>query len=142
MNSARKLFYQREDGVAAVEFAIIGPLFALMLFGMIAFGIWLSAANTIQQVAAGAARASVAGLNSREREALARTYVTNTLVSDSFIDVDHVTVAVTDDTKETGRFMVTVTFDATHLPIWNLVGSDLLPGQEIRRESVIISGGI
>ena len=142
MNSVRNAFYHKEDGVAALEFAIIAPVFVLMLFGMIAFGIWLSAANTIQQVAAGAARASVAGLNNEERETLARSYVANMLVSDAFIDADHVMVAITDETREDGRFLVTVSFDATHLPIWNLIGNDLLPGREIRRESVIVSGGI
>lgn len=141
MYRERPKFHRNAEGTAAIEFAIIAPVFILMLFGMIAFGIWLGAANTIQQVTAGAARASVAGLTSKEREALARDYVTNSLLANGLIDVDRVDVSVAEDPDVDDRFRVTVTFDATHLPIWDLIGSDLLPGQQIQREAVIVVGG-
>ena len=135
-------FHHRVDGTAAIEFAIIVPVFFLMVFGMIAFGIWLSAANTIQQAAAGAARASVAGLNSAERESFARSYIENTLASGAFVDPEKILVEVGDNPDLAGSYRVIVTYDASDLPIWNMIGSNLLPDPEIRRESVILNGGI
>ena len=51
-------FGQDGCGTAVVEFAIIAPVFILVLFLMIGFGIYLSAAHSVQQLAADAARAS------------------------------------------------------------------------------------
>ncbi len=135
-------FHQRVEGTAAIEFAIITPVFLLMVFGMIAFGIWLSAANTIQQVAAGAARASIAGLNSTERETFARDYIANTLTTSAIVDAEKVVVEVGDNPELSGSYRVTITYDASDLPIWNLMGSHLLPDPEIRRESVVLNGGL
>lgn len=142
MIPSRQKFYRGVGGSAAVEFAIISPVFALMVFGMIAFGIWLSAANTIQQAAAGAARASVAGLNAAERETFARDYVANTLVSSALVDAERVRVEVTDNPALEGSYRVVVIYNAENLPIWDLIGSELLPAHEIRQESVILNGGI
>ena len=138
----RRQFYHNGNGAAAVEFAIVAPVFILMLFGMIAFGLWLSAAHTVQQVASGAARSCVAGLDSDEREQLAEAYVANALSADSLIDPDLVDIAVHDDPDVPENFRVTVTYDASNLPIWSLLGSSLLPGRKIRRETVVMAGGI
>jgi Flp pilus assembly protein TadG len=53
----------KPDGASAVEFAIIAPVFILMIVGMLAYGIYFGAANSVQQIAADAARTSIAGLN-------------------------------------------------------------------------------
>ena len=142
MMPRKRNVYPSDSGVAAVEFAVIAPVFIFMLFGMIAFGLWLSAAHTVQQVASGAARACVAGLDSDERERLAEAYVANALSGDSLIDPDRVDIIVRDDPDVPENFRVTVTYDASNLPVWNLLGSSLLPGREIRRETVIMAGGI
>ena len=60
-------FYSHERGASAVEFAIVGPVFVLLMMGMIAYGIYFGAVHSVQQLAADAARASVAGLDESER---------------------------------------------------------------------------
>ena len=46
------LFFKRnKSGTAAVEFAILAPVFLLILMGMIAFGLYLGVANAVQQLA-------------------------------------------------------------------------------------------
>ncbi|MEZ5946207.1 MAG: TadE/TadG family type IV pilus assembly protein [Hyphomonas sp.] len=142
MKRSKQGFYPNEEGASAVEFALIAPVFTFMMFGMIAFGVWISAAHTVQQAASGAARACVAGLDSNERENLAADYLTHALPRGGLVDPDAVTVAVTDDPDVPGNFRVSVTFDASGLPVWNLLGSTLLPGHEIRRDSVITAGGL
>lgn len=73
--SARCGFVRDMRGASALEFALIAPVFLLMIFAMIAFGIYLGAAHSLQQIAAGAARASIAGLDEEERHSLARAYI-------------------------------------------------------------------
>ncbi len=48
-----------EDGAAAVEFAIVSPVFLLIVVGILAYGLYFGAANSVQQLAADAARAAM-----------------------------------------------------------------------------------
>ncbi|RVD33089.1 pilus assembly protein, partial [Mesorhizobium sp. M4A.F.Ca.ET.020.02.1.1] len=50
-------------GTTAVEFAMLAPLFILLLLGMVAYGIYFGASHSVQQIAADAARTAIAGLN-------------------------------------------------------------------------------
>ncbi len=60
------LFFKRnKSGTAAVEFAILAPVFLLILMGMIAFGLYLGVANAVQQLAADATRTALAGIDPR-----------------------------------------------------------------------------
>jgi Flp pilus assembly protein TadG len=43
-------------GTSAVEFAMLAPLFILLLLGMVAYGIYFGASHWVQQIAADAAR--------------------------------------------------------------------------------------
>lgn len=52
---ARKLL-RRRDGAAAVEFAIVLPLFVLVIFGGLAFGMAMLNLNALQSVATQGAR--------------------------------------------------------------------------------------
>ena len=65
-------FSKNRDGAAAIEFAIITPVFLLVLFGIINYGAYLGVLNGVQQLTAEAARASIAGLSDDERLLLAR----------------------------------------------------------------------
>ena len=65
-------------GASAVEFALITPLFLLMLFGIVIFGGYLTMVHGVQQLAAEAARSSVAGISDSERNTIATGYVSAT----------------------------------------------------------------
>ncbi len=51
-----KALLKRRDGAAAVEFAVVFPLFALVLFGGLGFGMAMLDLNALQSVATQAAR--------------------------------------------------------------------------------------
>ncbi len=53
-NAATRL--KERDGATAVEFAVVFPLFALVLFGGLSFGMAMLNINTLQSVATQAAR--------------------------------------------------------------------------------------
>ncbi|MDO9418943.1 TadE/TadG family type IV pilus assembly protein [Pararhizobium sp.] len=138
---AVKALPQDQSGAAALEFAILAPVFLMIVFSIIAYGIYLSTANTIEQIAADAARTAVAGLSEKERQDLATDYIRVSTLNQTFLDRDKLTVAVKDDSANKSQFTVTVTYDASGLPIWTLF-SFALPGTEIRRYATIRTGGI
>ena len=127
-------------GGAAIEFAIVAPLFILTLLTLAAYGIYLSTAHAVQQIAADSARIAVAGLSENERRALARDYIGSAALDYPFIDAAKLEVAVGDD-AEPGQFTVRLAYDATGLPIWNLF-TFTMPDTRIERYSTIRIGGL
>src|SRR5690606_19342562 len=63
------------SGTSAVEFAILTPVFLLLLTGMLAYGIYFGAAHSLQQLAADAARIAIAGLDEDERDSLVDAFL-------------------------------------------------------------------
>jgi Flp pilus assembly protein TadG len=53
--------FDRAQSGASAEFALIMPVFLAMLFGIVVFGAYLGVVHDVQQLAAEAARSSVAG---------------------------------------------------------------------------------
>lgn len=134
-------FPQAIAGTSAVEFALLCPLFFLVFFGLSAYGIYLGASHSIQQIAADAARVSIAGLSNNERRQLALDYVTANAPEYPLIDPKR--VVATADAKEgdANQFVVAVVFDASGLPIWQLFKGLPLPGKTIEHRSIIRLGG-
>ena len=63
------------SGTAAVEFALLLPLYLFLLLGMTAYGIYFGAAHSVQQLSADAARTAIAGLDAQERQRLAHSFI-------------------------------------------------------------------
>lgn len=126
-------------GAAAVEFAIVAPIFILTLMTLIAFALYLSAAHAVQQIAADAARAAVAGLTETERSELASRYIDLAASDYPLIDGQSLTVHVGDGDVP-GQFTVSLAYDANGLPLWNLF-TYALPGRTIERYATIRIGG-
>lgn len=86
--------FKRDDaGTSAVEFAIILPVFLVILLGILSFGLYFGAAHSTAQLAADAARASVAGLSDTERTSIATKLVANTASNYPLLTFSKVTVA-------------------------------------------------
>jgi Flp pilus assembly protein TadG len=128
-------------GAAALEFAIIAPVFILVLLTLVAYGIYLSAAHSVQQIAADAARTAVAGVSETEREQLVKTFIDTSTINDSFLKREDFKVTVTPDPANANQFTVSVEYNAEDLPIWNLY-SFALPDKTIKRFATIRMGGI
>ncbi len=143
-NAAKRRHQLRRSqaGSAAVEFAIIAPVFIFMMVGMLAFGIYLSAAHSIRQLSADAARASIPGLTENERTALATAFVANSAGRYAFIDPERLKVTVKDSEEYENRFDVELQYDASKLPIWNLSTIVPLPGKTIVGVTTIQNGGV
>ena len=60
---------RRDDGAAAVEFALVVPLLVLLLFGIISYGVMLSFRQSMSQAATEGARAAAVTLLLNEKQA-------------------------------------------------------------------------
>jgi Flp pilus assembly protein TadG len=140
-NSYRR-FLNHPSGTTAVEFAMLAPLFILLLLGMVAYGIYFGASHSIQQIAADAARTALSGLDQPERQSLVEGFVHNNAGGYPFVDPNGLTVSAQDSRADGTQFVVSVRYDARNLPIWNLLGDLPLPDVVISRQSTIRIGGL
>ena len=134
-------FLAARDGAIAVEFAMIAPVFLMIVFGIIMYGSYLSVVHGVQQLAAEAARSSVAGLNENERSTLASGYITGNVNSYPLINPAHLTVNAATSVSDANVFVVTVNYDASGMFIYSLPTFVPAPSSTIVRSAAIPRGG-
>src|SRR5690606_36567346 len=110
-------------------------------FTLIAYGVYLSVAHSVQQIAADAARTAVAGLNPAERVTLVNRYLDSSRLDYSFINRANMHVAITDDPGNPDQFTVSISYDSSDLPIWKLF-TFALPQEKIERYATVLVGGL
>lgn len=68
-----------ERGAAIIEMALVLPLFLALLMGVLVYGQYFMLAHSVQQAANDGARASIAGLDTADRSAVATRTVGRSL---------------------------------------------------------------
>jgi Flp pilus assembly protein TadG len=112
------------QGASALEFAIVAPVFLMLVFGIIVYGYYFASLSMLNHVAYEAARATVTGLSDDERSELAHARA-DELISGlgGFIDADAIDVDAATDGD--GIYAVTVHYEFNAL---SLIGaSSILP---------------
>jgi Flp pilus assembly protein TadG len=127
---------------SAVEFAILTPVFLLLLTGMLAYGIYFGAAHSLSQLAADAARTSVAGLDADERDTLVGNFLDANADDYMLIERDRLSFTIGDKPGDPNQYRVTLIYDASDLPIWALSPPLPLPSKQIAYSSTVRRGGI
>lgn len=84
-------FRRDQSGAVAVEFVLLAPLVFALLFGIIIVGYYIGVSHSVSQLATGAARASVVGLDTEERETLALAYLDRASVNYPMLKQDALT---------------------------------------------------
>jgi Flp pilus assembly protein TadG len=125
-------------GASAVEFAILLPLFLVLVFGIVVFGAYFTMVHGVQQLAAEAARSSVAGLSETERVNLAENYVTANAESYPLLQSSHLTVSAA--TSGSDVFVVTVNYDASGNFIYTLPFVPAPPSTIVRSAAIPFGG--
>lgn len=138
----RSRLWKDVSGTAAIEMAIVFPIFLMVVFGIVVFGIYIGATHSTQQLAADAARASISGLDAREREALAVDYVKRNAANYALVFADSIDVKASPSPENPDDFKVVVSYDASALPIWGFSAFVAGPMQTIERTAVVHRGGM
>ncbi len=132
-------FCQR--GAAAVEFALIAPLLLAFIFGIVAWGSYLAVVHGVQQLAAEAARFSIAGLSDSERSSLAQAYVIQHVSSYPLISLGRLSINAATSASDVNVFVVTVNYDASQMFLYALAKVVPLPSPNIASSAAIPRGG-
>lgn len=96
------------------------PVFLTIVFGIVVFGSYLAVIHGVQQLAAEAARSSVAGMTEAERSSLATTYVTNNAATYPLILPAKLSTVAATSPSNANVFVVTVNYDASTMFIYSL----------------------
>lgn len=125
-------------GAAAVEFAFVAPCLLLLIFGAAVFGSVLTIYHGVQQLAAEAARASVAGLSDSECDQLARSFVAGNAAVYAFLDPTRLTVSTA---SQGNAFRVAVSYDLSSSFIFGFARLLPMPPPAVTRSAVVQRGG-
>ena len=134
----RRGWLQCRSGASAVEFAIIGPAFIVLLMGIMSYGGYFWLAHAVQQLANDSARAAVAGLSASERQSLAQSTINSEVQSYAFLNASSATVSVT---SQTNAMTVSVAYNASNTPFFSLSGLVPMPSSTISRDATIKLAG-
>lgn len=129
-----------ERATSAIEFAMLLPVFLTVVFGIVVFGSYFAVVHGVQQLAAEAARSSIAGMSETERGSLAANYVSANAGTYPLIDASHLTVNASSSSNGSSVFVVTVSYDASNMFIYALP-SAVKPPSTIMRSAVVPFGG-
>jgi Flp pilus assembly protein TadG len=106
----RARVWRSDEGVAAVEFALVAPVFIMIVVGIIVYGIYFTTWIAVTQLASEAARSAVAGLTNAEQVSIATTRFTTGLANYAPMLVP-ANATLSFPTATTGTFAVTVSYN-------------------------------
>ncbi len=133
--------YKQNVASSAVEFALVAPCFLLLIFGLSIYASIYVTLNGIQQLAAEAARASVAGLNDTERNQLAQAYISNNTGAYPFLNAQKLTVTAGTTGTTSPTYQVSLAYDMSGSFIYTFTSMFPLPPPQIVRSAAIQRGG-
>jgi Flp pilus assembly protein TadG len=131
-------FLRCQRAATAVEFAMLLPLFLAFIFGIVIFGSYLTMVHGVQQLAAEAARSSVAGLTDSERNSLATSYVSANAATYPLLIAAKLSVNAAPSGANV--YVVTVNYDASTSFIYTLPFVPA-PSSTIVRSAAVPYGG-
>lgn len=130
-------FGQDRRGATIVEFALVLPLLAMLLLGILAYEQYFLLAHSAQQLANDAARATVAGLTATERTTIANASIARSLSTLPELKAQTVSLAVSEASE---LVTVRVRIDASANPMFR-IGLVPMPDPLIERRAVVRQGG-
>ncbi len=133
--------WRERRATAVIELAIVGPVFILLVLGMIAFGLYFMYLHELQELASSAARASVSGLTQTERNSLAVQFVNQSVSESAILNSSDISVATTTSGTPATNYSVTVSYNLKDTPIPMLAQIVSIQFAGITRTSTIEFGG-
>ncbi|WGR93792.1 pilus assembly protein [Bradyrhizobium sp. ISRA443] len=133
-------FFRCRSGASAVEFALILPLFLAFIFGIVVFGSYLAMVHGVQQLAAEAARSSVAGMTNSERSSLAASYVAANASTYPLLVPGNLAVSAAPSPSNANVYVVTVNYNASSNFIYSLPFVPAPPATIVRSAAIQYGG--
>lgn len=117
------------------------PVFLLLVFGTIVYGMYFGVSHSLQQLAAEAARAAVSGITATERDELVRARIRDSIRAYGMLRQESLRIETAFDAVDPDLYRVNLTYDATHLGLGAFAAILPTPPETITRNAVIRRGG-
>jgi Flp pilus assembly protein TadG len=134
------VFLTCRRGATAVEFAMLLPVFLTLVFGIVVFGSYLTMVHGVQQLAAEAARSSIAGVTDSERSSIATSYVAANVGTYPLIVAGNITVNAATSGSNPNVFVVSVSYNASGMFIYSLPFVPAPPSTIVRSAAIPYGG--
>lgn len=134
----RKSFRRDEQGVAAIEFAFVGPILIVLMFAIVCYGGYFWIAHAVQQLANDSARAAIAGLDDAERGALARSSLDAGVADYAYLNRSAAAITVV---RTNQKLSIKVIYDASDSGFWGMAKLVPMPSPRIERSAAVRLGG-
>lgn len=117
----RPAWWRRRDrATAALEFAMVAPVFLMLLIGIVIYSLYFATQIAVVAAATAGARAAVGGLSFAERQILAQETALAVLQSyQPLLNIQKATISAQPLATNTNLFQVTVRYDMQ----WNGYGT-------------------
>ena len=125
-------------GNAAIEFALVAPVFLLFVMGIVSYGGYFWLAHNLQELANDAARAAIGGLTSDERSSLAQSAFDSEVTAYGALTPSRAQVLYSGDQTD---FTVSISYDASASGFWTADGLIPMPSSTIVRSASVRLGG-
>ena len=129
-----------KSGVAALEFALLAPVLIALTLGIFCLALYFTYIHEVQELASGAVRSSVAGINPTERDTLARQFIATAISTNSFLVSANLIVGTVSVGTPATSYAVTVSYNLNGTPIPAIADLLDLPIGTITRTSTIQFG--
>lgn len=136
-----KKFWSNESGATAVEFAVVSPIFFMLLLGIVCLGYIFGVHHELREIASEAARASVAGISNAERQSLATSYVTKAIPNYALLNSQRMTMTTQVRLAPAPSFHVVVNYDLSGTFPYQLGAFFPMPSPRIEKRAVVGLGG-
>lgn len=127
-----------DSGAMALEFALVAPIFLLLIFAIVSYGGYFWIAHSLQTLAQDSARAAVAGLDNGERLKLASDYARSEAAVIAPLQADNLTVTPVINGQ---GVQVTLRYDASDSGFYVFAGLVPMPPAKIERRATALTGG-
>jgi Flp pilus assembly protein TadG len=111
-----------------------------IIFGIVVFGSYLTMVHGVQQLAAEAARSSIAGMTDGERNSLATNYVSANASTYPLLNANSLSVNAAASAADANVYVVTVNYNATGSLLFNLPFVPSPPSTIVRSAAIPYGG--
>jgi Flp pilus assembly protein TadG len=142
MSQLCKRLLRDQRAVSAVEFALVFPLFILLLLGVASYTAVAAVYTGTQELVAEAARASVAGISDSERAQIVTNFISANASSYAFLDPTKISASCGTINAAQSTYQVNLSYDASGLFAYDFSSIIPLPSPYISRSAVVVNGGV
>jgi len=129
-----------EQGLAALEFALLAPALLMLVFAIVLYSFYFAALMGVRHAAVEGARAAVAGLSTTERTSLAQSRAQAVINGYGTLLAAGGGPVITTGADATGTFRVRVSYNMSGSPMMRYAALVPMPSPTVSASIIVTNG--